>query len=141
MEENVSTRQPDVVGSSNNSITECCIAYLTKTAHSPPGNSELGKLAEKHPFLNYSSTYFLDHAEDAEGPAQDAVINWLLDATAFETFRSIHNGFEEEQGLHCYTGASLIHMLAFHGHENILTLLLKKKVDTNAQFGLMNSAI
>ena len=145
VEENVSTRQPDVVGYSNNAITECCITYLTKTALSPPGStSELKKLAKKNPFLRYSSTYILNHAEDAEleGPAQEAVINWLLgDAAAFETFRSIHNGFEEEQGLLCYTGASLIHMLAFHGHHKLLKLLLKKKVDINAQFGYMNSAI
>lgn len=145
VEENVPTRHPDVVDSSNNSITECCLTYLTKIAQSPPSSqSELMDLAEKHPFLEYSSTYILHHAEDAEkeGPSQEAVIKWLLyDATAFETFRSIHNGFERQPGLFCYTGASLIHVLAFHGHQKLLRLSLKKKVDMNAQFGFMNSAI
>ena len=96
-----------------------------------------------YPFLEYASTYVLDHAEETQEIAQEDFVQYLQQPHGeFERLRRFYNAFERYPSLGCVRGIRLLYMLSLHGHHKLVkVVLLNKEVDVNAQGGIYSNAL
>ncbi|KAH8694325.1 ankyrin repeat-containing domain protein [Phaeosphaeriaceae sp. PMI808] len=133
------------IGTSHDSLRACCMSYLRMgellvTSELPQAD----EISSMYPFLEYASTYVLNHAEEAQGRGvmQKELLHWLQRYEDFERLRSFHNAFERVPGLGCSKGVTPVHTLSLHGyHELVNSILSESGVDVNAQGGPYSSAL
>ncbi|KAF8856734.1 hypothetical protein BDZ45DRAFT_691579 [Acephala macrosclerotiorum] len=136
--------ESDAIGTSHDRLRACCLSYLMiKELPLAKDKSHAKELSCSYPFLEYASTYVLDHAKETQAIAQEDSMQWLqqLDVE-FERLRCFHNAFEDSPSLGCDRGIRLLYMLSFHGHQKLVkVVLLKKEIDINAQGGIHGNAL
>jgi hypothetical protein len=107
----------------------------------PQGN----ELAFDYWFLEYASTYVLDHAEVAQGRSikqKNFVYCLQQQHENFERLRHFHNAFERNPGLGCDKGATPLYTVLFYGcHELVKVVLFEEQGDVNAQGGPYGNAL
>ncbi|KAL6886900.1 ankyrin repeat-containing domain protein [Trichoderma evansii] len=133
------------LGSSHERLRSCCMAYIMmEMFQSAKDRKRVKALEFSYPFLEYASTYVLEHAEEADRKniGQANFLQRLLEEhDTFEKMRLFHNSFEKYTGTGCVRGVSLLHMLAFHGYNSLTKALLDKRTDINAQGGIYGYAL
>lgn len=110
----------------------------------PKNRSQARALGSSHPFLEYASTYVLDHAEKAEAKnvGQARFLQWLgKEHSTFERMRLFHNSFEENPDSRCVEGVNLLYMSAVHGYSRLAEVLLQKGTNVDAQGGYFGTAL
>ena len=138
--------ESNAIGTSHDRLKACCLSYLLiKELPLAKDSSHAKELGFSYPFLEYASTYFLYHAEEAQarGIVQNDFVHWLQQPQGeFERLRSFHNAFENDPTLGCGRGARLLDMLSFHGHYELVGIALPEKgADVNAQGGAFGNAL
>ena len=134
----------NAIGTSHDRLRACCLSYLMikelPLAKDRPHAKELGF---GYPFLEYASTYVLDHAEETQEIAQEDFVQYLQQPHGeFERLRRFYNAFERYPSLGCVRGIRLLYMLSLHGHHKLVkVVLLNKEVDVNAQGGIYSNAL
>jgi hypothetical protein len=107
--------------------------------------SQVNELAFDYSFLEYASTYVLDHAEVAQGRSikQKNFVHCLQQQHEhFERLRHFHNAFERIPGLGCDKGATPLYRVSFYGcHELVKVVLFEEQADINAQGGPYGNAL
>ncbi|KAH8704305.1 hypothetical protein GQ44DRAFT_778212 [Phaeosphaeriaceae sp. PMI808] len=133
------------IGRSHDCLRACCMSYLRMgellvTSELPQAD----EITSMYPFLEYASTYVLDHAEEAQGRGvmQKELLHWLQRYEDFERLRHFHNAFERVPGLGCSKGVTLVHTLSLHGCYELANIILSESgADANAQGGPYSSAL
>ncbi|PVH69643.1 hypothetical protein DL98DRAFT_505506, partial [Cadophora sp. DSE1049] len=132
------------IGTCHDRLRSCCMSYIMMEALPLPKDwRQAESLGSSYPFLKYASTYILDHTEEAEARnlGQAGFLQRLRDEDeTFERLRLFHNFFETPK-CGCVRGANLLHISSFHGHNELIKILLKKRADVNAQGGLFGTAL
>jgi hypothetical protein len=126
------------IGVSHDRLRACCVSYLMiKELPLPKDRPHAEKLCFGYPFLDYASTYVLDHAEETQAIVQEGSLQCLQQPhLEFERLRRFHNAFEKFPSMGCDRGVRLLYMLSLRGyHKLVKVVLLKKEVDVNAQGG------
>ena len=123
--------QLDDIGTSHDRLKACCLSYLMiKELPLAKDSSHAKELSFSYPFLEYASTYFLYHAEEAQarGVIQNDFVQWLQQPQGeFERLRSFHDAFENSPTLRCGRGVRLLDMLSFHGYHELVGIALPEK--------------
>ncbi|CAM5999841.1 unnamed protein product, partial [Sphagnum balticum] len=136
----------NAIGTSHDRLRACCMTYLMMSELPlAKEGSQADKLFFDYPFLEYASTYVLDHAEEAQrrGITQQCLVHYLQEGHKhFERFRHFHNIFERIPDLGCDNSVTLLYTLSLHGYCNLVKIvLLEEQVDVNAQGGLYSNAL
>ncbi|KAL5331257.1 hypothetical protein ACEPPN_000786 [Leptodophora sp. 'Broadleaf-Isolate-01'] len=135
----------NAIGTSHDCLKACCISYLMmEELRLPKDRSQAKDLNFSYPFLEYASTYILEHAEDAQarGVEQRGFIQLLQEHDeVFKRVRLFHNAFETAPDLGCAGGANLLYVLSFHGYGELVNVLLERGTDVNAVGGVYGSAL
>ncbi|KAN0066790.1 Ankyrin repeat-containing domain protein [Elaphomyces granulatus] len=140
------TLESEPVGVSHDRLRGCCMSYIMMSGLSPiKERSQVPELSSIYPFLEYSSTYVFDHAEEAQerGIVQNNFVHSLEQQYEnFQRLRRFHNAFEENPFVKCNESVTLLYILLSHGCcELVKALLLEKQIDVNARGGIHGSAL
>ena len=136
----------NAIGISHDRLRACCMSYIMMS-ELPPAKEGLqaNELSFNYPFLEYSSTYVLDHAEEAQGRGimQNNFVHSLQQQREnFQRLRRFHNEFERIPILGCNESVTLLYSLSFHGrNELVKVVLFEGQIDANAQGGPYGSAL
>ena len=138
--------ESNAIGVSHDRLRACCMSYLMiEELPSAKDKLHVKELRLSYPFLEYASTYVLDHAEKAQAKSilqMDFMQCLQQPHGEFERLRRFHNAFEEDLFSRCGRGASLLYMLSLHGHDELVKVVLRDKgVDVNVQGGLYGNAL
>jgi hypothetical protein len=138
------TLESDPVGSSHDRLRSCCMSYIMMEALPlPTDRRQAERLGSTYPFLNYASTYVLDHTEEAEAGniRQAAFLEGLRDEhRTFERLRLFHSVFEGVSS-RCIRDANLLYISSYHGHNKVVKILLEKGADVDAKGGCLGTAL
>jgi hypothetical protein len=141
------------IGASHDRLAACCMSYIIIDELEPSveGMSDTdsqdfkNRLAFNYPFLKYTSTHVLYHANKAQagGVTQQALVQRLQQSHGeFKRLGSLHDIFEENTWLRYSTGTDLLYAVSLHGHyELVQTVLYEKGADVNAQGGYYGNAL
>ncbi|KAG9237869.1 hypothetical protein BJ875DRAFT_114429 [Amylocarpus encephaloides] len=140
------TLELEVIGKSHDCLRACCMSYLMIDGLPlAKERSQVNELSFDYPFLEYASTYVLDHAEEAQGRGieQKCFLHSLQPQhKMFERLIHIHNAFERIPGLGCDKSVTPLYTLSFHGYyELVKVVLFEEQIDIDAQGGPYGSAL
>ena len=136
----------NVIGQSHDYLRACCMSYLMMSELPlAKEDSQAKELSFNYPFLEYASTYVLDHAEEAQGRGimQKEFVHCLQQQNEkFERLRHFHNAFEKIPDLGCGKGVTPLYTFSFHGyHELVKVILSEEQIDINVQGGGYGNAL
>lgn len=133
----------DIISRSHERLRSCCMWYMTtQVSQSATDRAQIIALRNQYPFLEYASKYILSHAELSDRVKQAQFLNLLNDnPLIFERMRLFHNTFETYSAMGCIKGVQLLHMLAYHGLNRLVKILLEKEIDVDAHGGLYGTAL
>ena len=134
----------NAISTSHNRLRACCLSYLMiKELPLAKDRSQAKELSFGYPFLEYASTYVLNHAEETQEIAQEDFVQCLQQPHGeFKRLRHFHNVFEGYPSFGCVRGVKLLYMLSLHGHHKLVKVaLLKKGADVNAQGGTFGNTL
>lgn len=131
-----------IISRSHERLRSCCMSYITTQVSQPATDREqIMALGNQYPFLEYSSTYILSHAEMSDSVKQAQFLQLLSDnPLILERMRLFHNNFEVKP-VGCIKGVRLLHMFAYHGFNRLIKILLEKGVDVDVHGGLFGTAL
>jgi Ankyrin repeats (3 copies)/Ankyrin repeat len=162
------TLEQQAIGASHDRLMACCMSYIMMKELEPLAKNisyteelyfdeeylyfneeELDfkkkELDFNYPFLEYTSSYVLNHAEKAQAECylQQALIRWLQQPHGeFDRLRTFHNVFTKYNISKCSRDADLIYSVSLQGHCKLLQLvLLEKGAKVNAKGGKFGTAL
>ena len=104
-----------------------CNALLPKSHREMKSNA----YCQRYAFLSYSAIYWADHSRDQKNSNGMKIIEHCLETS---DCRSVIGRWKTNYG-------TTLHAASLGGHEKIVTMLLNKGADVNAQGGLYGSAL
>ncbi|KAL9489362.1 hypothetical protein ACSS6W_001639 [Trichoderma asperelloides] len=123
---------PDFIAKSNNRLKDCCMSYIMMDSLQLPKNfQDAITISSSYPFLQYASSYLLDHAEEATLVGQTELLRLLKDDRVFKRWERLYNCFVDYN--ECGRRLNLLHILAARGLHNLVQKLLEGGVKINAQ--------
>jgi len=139
------TLESNPIGTSHNCLKDCCMSYLMiGRLQLPKDRSAARDLTSSYPFLQYASTYVLDHAEEAQrrGVLQTKFLHRLQKYEDFERLRHFHSAFEIIPSWGWSKGVTPLYALEFQGcHQLMKIILSESRIDVNAQGGPLGSVL